>query len=154
MEPFKTACYSRAALQFDFRSPGQPRTIPRMVSETYTVEEVAQRNYKGGSDCWLIYKGAVYNVTEYVKNDEHPGGSDLVTDWAGMDCTKAFNDAGHSAEAMRDLKKYKIGTLATSANTNANSADKSNTAGSAKAAEAQSNGQQQKYKKRPCFLFC
>lgn len=80
-------------------------------------------------------------MTHYV--DDHPGGPDLVTDWAGKDCTKPFHDAGHSAEALKDFKKYKIGTLATAAG----SADKSNMT---KAEEANKKPN----KKRSCFMFC
>lgn len=116
---------------------------------TFTKEEVAERNFKAGKDCWLIYKNAVYNVTDYLP--DHPGGPDLVTDWAGMDCTKAFNDAGHSAEAMRDLKKYKIGNLATTTTGAAVISDKSNS----KAAEAAGASRDMKQtKKRSCFVFC
>lgn len=107
---------------------------------TYTAAEVAERNFKGGKDCWLIYKNNVYDVTHYV--DDHPGGPDLVTDWAGKDCTKAFHDAGHSAEALKDFKKYKIGTLATAA-----SADKSNMS-----KEEEAN--KKPTRKRACFMFC
>lgn len=113
---------------------------------TYTAAEVAERNFKAGKDCWLIYKKAVYDVTDYVKSDEHPGGPDLVTDYAGKDCTKAFHDAGHSAEALKDFKKFKIGTLATDETT----ANKSNT----KAPMSKEKQAKQQVKKRACFLFC
>lgn len=42
---------------------------------------------------------------------QHPGGGDLITEWAGKDGTKAFDDFGHSGDAKKDLKKYKIGEL-------------------------------------------
>lgn len=109
--------------------------------QSFTAEEVAERNAKAGKDCWLIYKNNVYDVTHYV--DDHPGGPDLVTDWAGKDCTKAFHDAGHSAEALTDFKKYKIGTLAT-----AGSNDKSNSKLEEAAATTRPN------RKRSCFMFC
>lgn len=35
----------------------------------------------------------------------------MVTDWAGKDCTKAFDDFGHSSDAIRELKTYKIGEV-------------------------------------------
>lgn len=107
---------------------------------TYTVDEVAERNFKGGKECWLIYKNNVYNVTDYL--DDHPGGPDLVTDWAGKDCTKAFNDAGHSAEALRDFKPYKIGTVAAAGSVQQNS--NTNT----------EQTPRPQNKKRKCFLFC
>lgn len=42
---------------------------------------------------------------------QHPGGSELLMEYAGKDATKAFNRAGHSAEALQDLKIYEIGEL-------------------------------------------
>lgn len=42
---------------------------------------------------------------------QHPGGGELVTEFAGMDSTKAFDQAGHSGDAKKDLKKYKIGEI-------------------------------------------
>lgn len=42
---------------------------------------------------------------------QHPGGGDLITEWAGMDSTKEFDKAGHSGDAKKDLKKYKIGEV-------------------------------------------
>lgn len=60
----------------------------------------------------MIYKDKVYDMPKYA--DDHPGGADLVTEWAGKYCTKAFQDAGHSFLAVIVLKRYKIGYLATS----------------------------------------
>lgn len=42
---------------------------------------------------------------------QHPGGSELITEWAGMESTKEFDKAGHSGDAKKDLKKYKIGEV-------------------------------------------
>uniref|UniRef100_A0A1B0D9H3 Uncharacterized protein n=1 Tax=Phlebotomus papatasi TaxID=29031 RepID=A0A1B0D9H3_PHLPP len=80
------------------------------MSQTFTKEEVAKKNGKNGNDCWLIIKNSVYDVTGYLK--EHPGGDDLILEWGGKDGTKAFNDFGHSSDALKDLKKLKIGELA------------------------------------------
>lgn len=32
-------------------------------------------------------------------------------EYAGKDATKAFNDVGHSTDAIKDLKLYKIGVV-------------------------------------------
>lgn len=32
-------------------------------------------------------------------------------DYAGKDCTREFNNAGHSLDANRILKKYQVGVL-------------------------------------------
>eukprot|EP00049_Salpingoeca_infusionum_P020105 m.363520 g.363520 ORF g.363520 m.363520 type:complete len:85 (-) comp22860_c0_seq1:378-632(-) len=62
------------------------------------------------NDCWVIINSRVYNVTQFLP--EHPGGEDVVMDWAGRDGTSAFADIGHSASAREILETYCIGTLA------------------------------------------
>ncbi|KAH8365487.1 hypothetical protein KR093_001267 [Drosophila rubida] len=100
------------------------------MSQIYQLSEVAENNGKKGKPVWIIYKGNVYDVTGFVKN--HPGGEDLILEVAGKDATKAFNGAGHSSDAVNDLKKYKIGEVAinsqpTTANAAPTSATKSPT---------------------------
>lgn len=77
--------------------------------KTYKLSEVALRNGSDLDEVWIIYKDTVYDVTKYM--DKHPGGPELVMEYAGKDCTKGFNDAGHSLDAMKDLKKLKIGEI-------------------------------------------
>lgn len=75
----------------------------------YTLSEVAMRNGIDSKQIWIVVKDNVYDVTNYVES--HPGGPELVTEYAGMDCTKEYQDAGHSSDANRDLKRWKIGEL-------------------------------------------
>ncbi|KAH8295687.1 hypothetical protein KR018_003689 [Drosophila ironensis] len=79
------------------------------MSQLYDLAEVSQQNGKNGKPCWLIIKGNVYDVTKFL--NEHPGGGDLLLEYGGKDASKAFKQAGHSSDAERDLKKYKIGEL-------------------------------------------
>ncbi|XP_034482902.1 cytochrome b5 [Drosophila innubila] len=83
------------------------------MSQIYQLNEVAENNGKKGKPAWIIYKGNVYDVTSFLK--DHPGGEDLILEVAGKDATKAFNSAGHSSDAVNDLKKYKIGEVAINA---------------------------------------
>lgn len=76
----------------------------------YTAEEVEKHSAE--DDCWLIYKGEVYDVTSYIH--EHPGGADSITMLAGTDCTDEF-DSIHSKTAREIFAKYKIGRLGTAA---------------------------------------
>ncbi|XP_016966396.1 uncharacterized protein LOC108035329 [Drosophila biarmipes] len=79
------------------------------MSQLYELSEVAVQNGKNGKPCWLIIKGNVYDVTKFLS--EHPGGGDVLLEYGGKDATKAFKQAGHSSDAERDLKNYKIGEI-------------------------------------------
>jgi len=78
-----------------------------MSEVTYTQEQVEAHN--SVDDLWVIYNGAVYDVTKYI--DEHPGGEEVIADVGGQDATEAFNDIGHSDDAHEILEKMKIGLL-------------------------------------------
>ncbi|KAG5669106.1 hypothetical protein PVAND_017003 [Polypedilum vanderplanki] len=77
----------------------------------YTLAEVAQNNGKKGKPIWIIYKNSVYDVTAYIESGAHPGEENVITDFAGKDCTRDFNDVGHSPDAMREMKTMKIGEI-------------------------------------------
>uniref|UniRef100_A0A0D9X7H0 Cytochrome b5 heme-binding domain-containing protein n=1 Tax=Leersia perrieri TaxID=77586 RepID=A0A0D9X7H0_9ORYZ len=52
---------------------------------SYTKEEISAHNTR--TDCWVIIKDKVYDVTSYV--EEHPGG-DAILNNAGGDSTEGF----------------------------------------------------------------
>ncbi|CAJ0584422.1 unnamed protein product, partial [Mesorhabditis spiculigera] len=72
-----------------------------------SAQEVAE--HKTEDSCWFIYKGKVYDVTNFL--NEHPGGGDAIVAEAGTDATVAFNDVGHSADAIEMMQDYYIGDL-------------------------------------------
>ena len=75
--------------------------------DTYTKEEVKQHNTK--DDCWLIIKGLVYNVTEFLSI--HPGGSSIVVSVGGQDTTEYFEEL-HKPDILEEVgSKYIIGEL-------------------------------------------
>uniref|UniRef100_A0A182QD38 Cytochrome b5 heme-binding domain-containing protein n=1 Tax=Anopheles farauti TaxID=69004 RepID=A0A182QD38_9DIPT len=82
--------------------------MPGEVTE-YTLAEVSLRNGKAGNPTWIVIRDVVYDVTKYM--EDHPGGSELITEWAGKDGTKDFDDFGHSSDAMRILKTLQVGVL-------------------------------------------
>ncbi|KAH6809954.1 cytochrome B5-like protein [Perilla frutescens var. frutescens] len=55
------------------------------ASKSYTKAEVSLHNKR--TDCWIIIKDRVYDVTSYV--EEHPGG-DAILAHAGDDSTEGF----------------------------------------------------------------
>ena len=75
----------------------------------YTLSEVKLKNGTDNKQVWIIIKDSVYDVTSYL--DIHPGGAELILEWAGRDGTKEYQDFGHSSDANKELKKLKIGEL-------------------------------------------
>ncbi|KAL7293786.1 hypothetical protein TKK_0012848 [Trichogramma kaykai] len=76
---------------------------------TYTKDQVAQNNGQNGARTWIIIRSVVYDVTDYL--DEHPGGAELLGEYAGGDATRGFDDFGHSSDAVKKLKRFEIGTF-------------------------------------------
>lgn len=56
-----------------------------------------------------LTKNTVYDVTKYLA--DHPGGVDIMLEFAGKDATEAFDNAGHSEDADEIMADYRIGTL-------------------------------------------
>lgn len=86
--------------------------MPEKVDvQLFKLSEVAVNDGNGtdAKPCWIIIKDSVYDVTKYL--DDHPGGGELITEWAGRDATKGFDDFGHSGDAKKLLKQFKIGEL-------------------------------------------
>lgn len=73
----------------------------------YSLEEIKEHNTT--ESAWCIYKNGVYDITKYI--DEHPGGGEQLLEASGGDLTAAFDDFGHSDNALQILKKLKIGEL-------------------------------------------
>ncbi|XP_023016115.1 uncharacterized protein [Leptinotarsa decemlineata] len=61
------------------------------------------------SDCWIIIYDRVYDVTEFL--NEHPGGADLLLEFAGREASSAFRGSGHSSQALRALDRFCVGEL-------------------------------------------
>lgn len=84
------------------------KTLRRTVF--YTPQQVHTHNKE--KDIWVIMNGGVYDVTTFLPS--HPGGEDIVMEYAGQDITEVFKSAKvhqHSANAADMLKQTKIGVL-------------------------------------------
>ena len=73
------------------------------------LEEVSYHNVM--EDAWMVVYDKVYEMTEYLESDRHPGGQDVILEYLGYDATLAFRGVGHSKPAMKMLEKYCIGIL-------------------------------------------
>ncbi|KAL4723465.1 hypothetical protein ACLX1H_009100 [Fusarium chlamydosporum] len=63
-----------------------------------TIQDVAEHNTS--SDIYVAVHDKVYDCTQFLF--DHPGGEELMLNFAGQDATEAFEDAGHSNKA-RDI---------------------------------------------------
>ncbi|CAH1117891.1 unnamed protein product [Phaedon cochleariae] len=72
-----------------------------------TMKEVSWHDE--ADDCWIIIYDRVYDISDFL--DEHPGGSDLLLEYAGREASGAFRGSGHSAQAIRALDRFCIGEL-------------------------------------------
>eukprot|EP00051_Salpingoeca_urceolata_P018272 m.255533 g.255533 ORF g.255533 m.255533 type:complete len:102 (-) comp19162_c1_seq4:366-671(-) len=78
-----------------------------MSTNQFTYEDVAK--HSSDSDCWMVVRGNVYDVTKFL--DEHPGGEEIMLEVAGKDATEQYNDVGHSTDADEIMKKFLVGSL-------------------------------------------
>ncbi|DAZ97655.1 TPA: hypothetical protein N0F65_003973 [Lagenidium giganteum] len=78
---------------------------------SFTAEEVAK--HCTNDDCWLIFGTSgnklVCDVTAFL--EDHPGGAEVLLDYAGQDAQDEFEDIGHSAAAREMLQELCIGTM-------------------------------------------
>lgn len=83
------------------------RTLPTLPSA-----EVASHNT--AKSCYVTIGTKVYDITPFL--DDHPGGADLILDFAGQDVKEAMEDEishAHSESAWEILDDYLIGFVAT-----------------------------------------
>ncbi|KAE8651507.1 cytochrome B5-like protein [Cucumis sativus] len=72
----------------------------------YSKDEVSVHNKR--TDCWVIIKNRVYDVTSYV--EEHPGGDAILTH-AGDDSTEGFYGPQHATRVFDMIEDFYIGDL-------------------------------------------
>ncbi|KAI6044955.1 FMN-dependent dehydrogenase-domain-containing protein [Pisolithus marmoratus] len=73
-----------------------------------TLAQVAEHNTT--SSCWVIIRNKAYDVTDFIFN--HPGGPQVIMDYAGTDATAAFVPIHPSDTLDKYLPREKhLGTL-------------------------------------------
>ena len=72
-----------------------------------TMEEVSTHNKP--DDMWMVLHGKVYDVTKFL--EDHPGGTDIMIENAGMDVTNQFEEMSHSKEARLQATQFHIGDI-------------------------------------------
>ncbi len=84
-----------------------------MMEKTISLEEVAM--HATPEDCYLAIEGKVYDVTDFIASEKHPGGEAIIAG-CGKDATAMFNErpsdgTAHSEKARSFLPNFYIGEL-------------------------------------------
>jgi len=80
--------------------------MPTSATKKVTWDELEKHNV--ASDCWIVVRGKVYNVTSWVP--KHPGGYDTIVLNGGKDATQLF-EAYHPIKVHSLLNNYYIGEI-------------------------------------------
>uniref|UniRef100_A0A182PNC3 Cytochrome b5 heme-binding domain-containing protein n=1 Tax=Anopheles epiroticus TaxID=199890 RepID=A0A182PNC3_9DIPT len=73
----------------------------------YSLAQVAEHNKP--TDVWMVIHDKVYDVTKFLA--EHPGGEEVLIEYAGKEATAEFDDVGHSSDAKEQMKQFLVGEL-------------------------------------------
>ncbi|KAJ5551817.1 hypothetical protein N7461_006515 [Penicillium sp. DV-2018c] len=77
-----------------------------------TLTSVEVHSHNTAKSCYVTLDSKVYDVTEFL--DAHPGGGDLILEYAGQDVTEVLKDEishEHSDAAYEILEDYHIGFI-------------------------------------------
>ncbi|CAH4014400.1 cytochrome b5-like [Pieris brassicae] len=83
--------------------PGTPEAKDRVI----TLVEVSAHDTP--QDCWVVIYDRVYDISTFL--DEHPGGAEIMLEYAGRDASTAFRSSGHSKAANKALERFLVGEL-------------------------------------------
>ncbi|KAM3964781.1 uncharacterized protein ACR2FA_001172 [Aphomia sociella] len=83
--------------------PGTPEAKDRVI----TLAEVSSHDTP--QDCWVVIYDRVYDITTFL--EEHPGGADIMLEYAGQDASTAFRSSGHTRSTSRALDRFLVGEL-------------------------------------------
>ena len=83
----------------------------------YSMEDVEAASYNDGAeDCWFILYDDVYNMTGYIEDDLHPGGSDKIIMECGYGNVTEFylEEKKHDQDLLEKegMEVYVIGKVA------------------------------------------
>jgi len=80
--------------------------VKRITKEQLRVHNIFE-DPKKPDDLWVLVEGKVYDLSTFYK--KHPGGYDIIEQYAGKDATEVFKDAGHPQSAKKEMEQYLVG---------------------------------------------
>ncbi|ORM41222.1 Uncharacterized protein C1F12.10c [Babesia sp. Xinjiang] len=97
------------AAQFRFAELMESNKDPFVERAEGPIDVTEVAKHASESDCWIIYKGKVYDVTRYL--DIHPGGRQHLLDYAGKNVTSEFLEVHPWVNCEFLLKSLLVGEL-------------------------------------------
>ena len=73
----------------------------------YTWAEIQEHSTR--SSLWIVFEHKVYDVTTFIT--DHPGGEEVLLEQGARDATIAFNDVGHSEDALTRRRALLVGEV-------------------------------------------
>lgn len=77
------------------------------MEKYFTLDEI--KKHSNVKSCWIVIHGSVYDLTKYLK--DHPGGPNVLLEYAGLDGSFLFDRAAHSKKTKAHMENYKIGEV-------------------------------------------
>ena len=66
------------------------------------ITDADLRKHNNEYGLWVALYGKVFDLTNFYM--DHPGGWEVIEEWAGKECTDKFEEGDHMPESIRDLK--------------------------------------------------
>ena len=90
--------------------PKQTNNNSATLRKYENAEEVYQEHIKNNTR-YVIFEGDVFDAGKYIDNTGHPGGSQVIEPYFGLDIAQKMKDQQHSNYAYKLLQKFKIGEI-------------------------------------------
>lgn len=87
---------------------------PKPKKNYISLKEIEKHN--NSKDCWIIIAQRVLDITNFI--EDHPGGNEILLEYAGKDATNAFIEIGHLSNfsIIQMLNEFIIGYVDESIN--------------------------------------
>ncbi|GFG35192.1 hypothetical protein Cfor_11683 [Coptotermes formosanus] len=101
-------CLAVTALRLSEPTPRVPKQKETSSNPpTISLDQVSWHDHR--ADCWVVIYDQVYDITEFLP--EHPGGEEILLEYAGRDATLAFRGIGHDVAMLQTLQECFLGVL-------------------------------------------
>lgn len=101
-------CLTVTALRLSEPTPRVPKQKETSNNPpTISLDQVSWHDHR--ADCWVVLYDRVYDITQFLL--EHPGGEEILLEYAGRDATLAFRGFGHDVAVLQTLDRCFLGAL-------------------------------------------